>query len=348
MKTKVKKVSETVNKEGAPVMKSNLEIINDFLNGTYDAMENSTEGKEENNGTAYVTHKNVGAISISGLPFNNSEGLELAIATGCPLDSWTQSAYLSTKHCKIKDYSKVVIEYNGNKFSLDDAIRFIAQGSKNVALATKAFANNIGVKTMDFATFKKNVKPIPSNDYGLACCKCLHIENTNTYLFIYEDKDNLSYAITMYDNGVYRINKQKELKYKISNSSPFISVNAYKLGGFFSGKTMSVEQYVRMHMDVMSGTMLEHYRFNGTANVNVMDASANEITREKRGLTLKLIHSNLEYCTPIQNTTHGRAMAMIWEKYGRVYRLSAHDPILNTNYKDLTLAYLDKYYVRVK
>ena len=203
---------------------------------------------------------------------------------------------------------------------------------------------------MDHIAFSLTVDTYSKSiDKALACCTIGHDKKTFRDTYTYKDSENTSKTLVVFEDGVYKINKK--YYYKLSgtkNPRPYIATNTGGMGNFFGTRTMSIEQFSRTHLDVMYNMMLPTYKFGDDYAVNVLDCSVSLKDEDERGVQCEFVAENMEYCTSSQNSTHGKATKMIWEKYGRVYRLSAHDPILNINYNDLTLAYLDKYYVRVK
>lgn len=297
-------------------------------------------------------HNNISISVVGAVVKDNCDGLYEAINKGCPVYTAAKLAYNMAKINNVSDYTRVMIDYEGLRFTLDSAITFIASGSYIVSAATKAFANEHGLSTVTVDDFRQTYKKSAcSINKGLACCEAVVTVPEYEAICSFKRHSGINdiKGIIVDTSGLYKLENMKEFDFKLNNAGrPIIPLNTGKLDRLFGNRTASAEQFLRTVLDTIHGTMLPSYEFKHTYAVNVLDSSASVFTADKRGIKeCRLIRENMEYCTQEENSKHGAVMKKLWNKYGRVYRLSAHDPIVNTNPDDLTLEYLDKYYERV-
>ena len=156
-------------------------------------------------------------------------------------------------------------------------------------------------------------------------------------------------------DGTFSLARHSDMKKLIANSKLNISIDSGRVSIPSHGAGLSKiigngsrypERMVLGMYNVNKDTMLDSY---DDYQANVMDCSANMNTAEKLGIeAYNFTPNNIEWCSRSDNSKHGTFMDYIYKQFGRVYAISALDPIIKMDKRWLTLEHLDRYYRRVK
>lgn len=266
----------------------------------------------------------------------------------------------SDKYKNYSDFEKqnegldkeIIITVSNITTTLYDIMSQLRNGADN-PLHCKIVANHYGSNVVNFETFK--VKHY--NDKAGFMCALSYISSTKIIgaSGIYAEFNNGSNT-KLYAgfDGTSSLARHSDIKKLIENSElnirlsgrTYIPSNCAGLGLIIGNRTISPERMILGMYSVNKDTMLDSY---DDYQANVMDCSANMNTAEKLGIrAYNFTPNNIEWCSKSDNTSHGKFMRYIYKKFGRVYAISALDPIIKMDKRWVTLEYLDRYYKRVK
>lgn len=252
----------------------------------------------------------------------------------------------------------IIITVSNITTTLCDIMSQLKNGAAN-PLHCKIVANHYGSNVVNFETFKaKHYNDKAGYMSALSHInKCVRITSKEAHeLGIYAEFNNGSNTkLYVGFDGTSSLARHNDMKKLIEDSTLNISIksgrvsipsNCAGLSKIIGNSSRSPERMLLGMYNVNKDTMLDSY---DDYEANIMDCSANINTAEKLGIeAYNFTPNNIEWCSKSDNGKHGTFMDYIYKQFGRVYAISALDPIIKMDRRWVTLEHLDRYYRRVK
>lgn len=248
---------------------------------------------------------------------------------------------------------EIIITVSNITTTLYDIMSQLRNGADN-PLHCKIVANHYGSNVVNFETFKAK----HYNDEKWFMRTLSHISSTKLIgaSGIYAEFDNRSNTkLYVGFDGTSSLARHSDMKKLIADSTLYISIksgrtripsNCAGLSEINVNSSINPERMLLGIHSINEDTMLDSY---DNYEANVMDCSANINTAEKLGIeAYSFTPNNIEWCSKSDNGKHGDFMRYIYEQFGRVYAISALDPIIKMDKRWVTLEHLDRYYRQVK